>query len=281
MTIIDAATGRLEVHRVRELSPGDPPYAIAIVAGRLVVYGRLATYSFDARMREPSRRIGASWFFLPSATPGSIWLASLNARDRNQTHGLGNVREVTVDRTVTLARGARPPYTPVGAVQQGLLIQGQTLEVWQPASGMIMRHLPGVFPMATRDSLVASCTAQCPVPHITNTGNGSDLRIRSGPGFRFVASYNGAFSPDGQLIAIPATTTDGHSRVAVVDIARRRAKLLAGADLASDYTLLAWASTGWLFFNAGHGRLAAYRPGNPRATVLPFHLQRFQHLAAR
>ena len=95
VTIIDAATGRLEVHRVRELSPGDPPYAIAIVAGRLVVYGRLATYSFDARMREPSRRIGASWFFLPSATPGSIWLASLNARDRNQTHGLGNVREVT------------------------------------------------------------------------------------------------------------------------------------------------------------------------------------------
>lgn len=280
VTIIDAATGRLEVHRVRELSPGDPPYAIAIVAGRLVVYGRLAIYSFDARVREPGRRIGASWFFLPSATRGRIWLASLNPRDPNQAHGLGSVREVTVDGKVTLAHGARPPYTPVAAVEQGLLIQGQTLEVWQPASGMIVRQLPGLFPVATRDSLVASCTAQCPVLHITDAGNGSDLRISPGPGFRFVASYNGAFSPDGQLIAVPAVA-DGHSRVAVVDIARRCAKLLAGADLASDYTLLAWASTGWLFFNAGHGRLAAYRPGNPRATVLPFHLQRFQHLVAR
>ena len=281
VTIIDAATGRLEVRPVRELSSGDPPYAIAVIGGRLVVYGRLATYSFDARVREPGRRIGASWFFLPSATRGRIWLVSLSARDPNQAHGLGSVREVTVDGKVTHAYSARPPYTPVGAVDHGLLVQGKTLEVWQPASGMIVRQLPGVFPMATRDSLVASCTAQCPVLHITNTRNGSDLRIHPGPGFRFVASYDGAFSPDGQLVAVPATATDGTSRVALVDIARRRAKLLVGANLASDYTLLAWASTGWLFYNAGHGRLAAYRPGNPRATILPVQVQRFQRLAAR
>jgi hypothetical protein len=236
VTIIDVATGRLEVRRVTELSPGDPPYAIAVIAGRLVVYGRVATYAFDARVREPGRRIGTSWFFLPSATRGRIWLVSLNPRDPNQVRGPGSVREVTVEGKVTLAHRPRPPYTPVGAVQQGLLIQGKTLEVWQPASGMIVRQLPGVFPIATRDSLVASCTAQCPVLHITNTGNGSDLRIRPGSGFRFVASYDGAFSPDGQLVAVPATAADGTSRVAVVDIARRRANLVAGAELASDYT---------------------------------------------
>jgi hypothetical protein len=280
VTIIDAATGRLEVRGLRELSPGDAPYAIAVIAGQLVVYGRLATYSLGARVREPGRRIGPSWFFLPSATRGRVWLVSLNARDPSQAHGLGGVRELTLAGKVTLAHSARPPYTPVGAVQQGLLVQGPTLEVWQPASGRIVRRLPGVFPMATRGSLVASCTARCAVLHITNTRDGSDLRIRPGPGFRFVSSYDGAFSPDGRLVAVPAAA-DGNSRVAIVDIARRHAKLLAGADLASDYTLLAWASTGWLFFNAGHGRLAAYRPGHARATILPFRVHRFQHLAAR
>ncbi len=105
--------------------------------------------------------------------------------------------------------------------------------------------------------------------------------IRPGSGFRFVESYDGAFSPDGRLVAVPATTATGQSRVAVVDIARRTATLVAGAGLAADYTLIAWASTGWLFYNAGNGHLAAYYPATPRATVLPLHVPPFQRIAAR
>jgi hypothetical protein len=281
VTIVDAATARLQVRQLRELSPGDPPYTIAVIAGQLIVYGRLATYAFGPRVREPGRLLGASWFFVPSATHGRIWLVSLNARDPNQAHGLGSVREVTLNGTVMLSHSARPPYAPVAAIDGALLVQGRTLKVWQPASGRIVRRLPGVFPLATRHSLVVSCDSQCAVLHITDARNGNEVRIRPGAGFRFVASYDGAFSPDGRLVAVPAITSGGSSRVAVVDIATRTATLVPGADLASDYTLLAWASTGWLFFNAGHGQIAAYHPGGVRATVLPLHLRAFQHIAAR
>jgi hypothetical protein len=281
VTIIDARSARLEVRRLSELSPGDPPYTIAVIDGQVVVYGRVGTYRFAASVREPGRLIGASWFFIPSASRGRVWLVLLDARDPDQAHGLGGVREVTVGGTVILAHSARLPYAPVAAVDGGLLVQAQTLEVWQPTSGRIVRKLPGVFPLATRRSLVVSCTSQCPVLHLTNARTGRDARVRPGPGFRFVASYDGAFSPDGRLIAVPATTTAGDSRVTLVDIARRAATLVPGPGLARDYTLIAWASTGWLFYNAGNGHLAAYRPPAPRATLIPLRVQPFQRLAAR
>jgi hypothetical protein len=281
VTIIDAGRARVEVRRLSELSPGDPPYAIAVIDGQVVVYGRGGTYGFGASVREPGRLVGASWFFIPSASRGRVWLVLLDTRDPDQSHGLGSVREVIVEGKVILAHSDRPPYTPVAAVDGGLLVQAQTLEVWQPASGRIVRKLPGVFPLATRRSLVVSCSSQCPVLHLTNARTGSDARIRPGPDFRFVASYDGAFSPDGRLVAVPATTTAGESRVAVVDIARRAATLVPGPGLARDYTLIAWASTGWLFYNAGNGHLAGSRPRTPRATLLRLRVQPFQRLEAR
>jgi hypothetical protein len=88
VTIIDAGTARLEVRRVSELFPGDPPYTIAVIDGQVVVYGRAGTYGFGANVREPGRLIGASWFFIPSASRGRVWLVSLDTRDRDQAHGL-------------------------------------------------------------------------------------------------------------------------------------------------------------------------------------------------
>jgi hypothetical protein len=281
VTVVDVGGARTEMHRLSELSPGDPPYSIAMIDARLVVYGRVGTYAFGWRLREPARLLGESWFFIPSATPGRVWLVLLDRRDPNQAHGLGGVREVTLKGKVTVARSARPPATPVAAVDAGLLVQGHTLEVWQPVSGRVLAHLPGVFPLATRHSLVVSCAADCLVLHVTDTRTGADIQIHPGRAFHFIESYDGAFSPDGRLVAVPATGRRDQSRVAIVDIARRTASLVRGASLASDYTLTAWSSTGWLFYNAGHGRLAAYQPGSPRAALLDIHVHPFESMAAR
>jgi hypothetical protein len=43
---------------------------------------------------------------------------------------------------------------------------------------------------------------------------------------------------------------------------------------------MAWSSTGWLFFNAGHKHVAAYRAGTHRATLPPIRLQPFVDIAA-
>jgi hypothetical protein len=281
VTIVDVAGARAQTRALSELYPGDPPFTIAIVGGRLVVFGHLRTYAYRLDLREPPRSLGESWFFIPSAATGRVWLVRLDAHDPHHAHGLGSVREITVTGRVTVAGSSRPPHWPIAAVDDGLLVQGDTLEVWQPDTGRTIRKLPGVFPVATRHLLSVSCAGDCPVLHVTNTRTGADLQIAPGSGFRFVESYDGAFSPDGKLVAVPATTGQGQSRVAIIKIARHTATLVRGVPLASDYPLIAWASTGWLFYNAGRGRLAEYRPGALRATLLHIHVQPFEAIAAR
>jgi hypothetical protein len=281
VTVVDVARGQTATHRLRELSAGDPPYMLAVIGRRVVVYGSNRTSAFDARLHEPARSLGEAWFFIPSATPGRVWLALLDPASPATVRGLRAVREVTTDGRVTLAHSARPPHWPVAAVDSGLLMQGKTLELWQPRTGRILRKLPGLFPLATRHALAVTCPSRCRAIHVTDTDTGADTIIRPGPGFRFIASYDGAFSPDGKLVAVPAHTRDGHTHVAIIDLAQRTARLVRGARLARDYTLMTWSSTGWLFYNAGRRHLAAYRSGQARATLLPVHLQPFVRMAAR
>jgi hypothetical protein len=136
-----------------------------------------------------------------------------------------------------------------------------------------------VFPSATHGSLVASCGDGCPALHLTDTRTGSDAAIRA-KGFRFSESYDGAFSHDGALLAVPAETVRGQRRVALVDVATDNVKLVPGARLAADYPLMTWSSSGWLFFNAGGGRLAVYRPGDASARLLPLRVMPFVDMTA-
>jgi hypothetical protein len=281
VTVVDVARAHTRTLHLRELYPGDPPYMIAVIDRRLVVFGHLRTYAFGLDLREPARSLGDSWFFVPSATPGRVWLALLDPASPATARDLRAVREVTTDGRATLAHSARPPHWPLAAVDSGLLMQGSTLELWQPRTGRILRTLPGVFPLATRHALAVTCPPRCRTIHVTDTDTGADTIIRPGPGVRFTESYDGAFSPDGTLVAVPAHTRDGHAHVAIIDLAHRTARLVPGARLARDYTLMTWSSTGWLFYNAGHGHLAAYGPGNARATLLPVHVQPFVRMAAR
>jgi hypothetical protein len=43
---------------------------------------------------------------------------------------------------------------------------------------------------------------------------------------------------------------------------------------------MTWSSSGWLFFNAGGGRLAAYRPGDASARLLPLRVMPFVDMTA-
>jgi hypothetical protein len=277
VTVVNVWAGRARRLRLRELSPGDPPYLLYPTGGRIVVYGHSRTYAFGPSLREPARSLGESWLFVPSATAGRVWLILLD-RHRFALHG---TREVTVRGRTVFASGRRLPHWPVGAVPSGLLLQASRLEVWDPASGGVVRTLPGVFPAAIRGALVANCAPGCPVLHVSDTGSGEDVVIRPLAGVRFVESYDGAFSPDGRLLAVPVAVGRHRYRVALVDVDRRTVRLVPGARLANDYTLLAWASSGWLFFNAGHGRVAAYRPGTDGATVLPLRVAPFVEMEAR
>ncbi len=277
LTVVNLRGQRAMTRHLRELSPGDPLYFLTATGGRLVAYGHDHTYSFGPAGREPGRSLGESWFFVPSATPGRVWLALL-ANPRTLT--LRSLREVTVRGTTTVARTPKPPAWPIAALNTGLVIQRKTLELWNPHSGTI-RPLPGVFPMGARGSVIASCDDPCPVLHVTDTKARTPLNVRPPAGVRFVATYaHEAFSPDGGQLAVPARTQGGRSRVAVVDIQRRTARLLPGASLATDYPLITWAHSGWLYFHAARGRIGAYHPGERTARILPFRARPFVDLTA-
>jgi hypothetical protein len=245
---VDVAAGTATRHRLPQLSGGDPPYFVYFTGGRLVTFALGRSSSLAPDLSDP-RSLGESWYFVPSATPGRVWNILL-ARGHYAFRG---VREVTVDGRPTFARHVRVPGWVSGAVPDGLLLQRRRLEVWDPATAKVVRRLPGLYPVAIRGSIVASCVDRCGALHLTDTRTGRDTTVRP----PFAGAYSGAFSPDGRRLAV----RDEFGRLAIVDVARRTARLVSTPRAAIAYPVLAWSSSGWLFYNAGRGRIGAWRPG--------------------
>lgn len=172
----------------------------------------------------------------------------------------------------------------MAALDTGLVLQAESLELWDPVTGRIVRALPGLFPVAARGSLLVSCGHPgCPVLYVTDTRGPiptGTRAIKPGPGFRFEESYDGAFSPDGSEVAVPAATPDGAQRVALVELGTGIARLVAGARLGVNQQM-AWSASGWLFFDAGAGRIAAYHLAGGPARLLPERVGPFTRMVAR
>jgi len=243
-TTASSVTTRTEV---RELGGGDPPHMVHFTGGRLVTFALGRSTSFAADVTQP-RSLGESWFFVPSATPGRVWNILLRRGGLATQVYFRGVREVGVDGTPTFARRWEVPGWPLGAVDDGLVLSRHRLEVWDPRTRRRVRRLPGRFLVGLHGSVVASCNEPCELLYLDE---------RAVPG-RFAPS-GGAFSPAGTLLAL---RTPGR-RIAVVDVATGVTHHVPGARVDALYPLLAWASSGWLFWNAGRGRVGAWRPGEP------------------
>jgi hypothetical protein len=264
ITWIDLASGDVATVSLPELAPGDPPHSMVRVGEKLVVYGGGRTYALDPELENPPLDLGESWYFIPSATAGRVWLMTLDPESPETVRDLAAVREVSVDGRLTLAGSARPPSrgpSILAAVESGLLYQdGDGLSLWNPATGEVLRRLGGQVPTATHEDLVAWCAAECPELHLTNTATGEDAVVRTGGSFAFAETYDGAFSPDGSLLAVPVVTSGGQ-RVALVDVRQAAGRVVPGSELSSDYPALAWTPSGdWLLWSAGGGRLMAAQP---------------------
>jgi hypothetical protein len=257
----------------RGLAPagGDPPLRLLHTGGRLVYYGAGGVYATDLELKGEPRKLGAAWYFVPSATDGRVWLAY---PDRDERH-VRALAEVTVQGRVT-ARSASPPPCPgptvLGAVTGAVLCQDRSrLLAFDPVSGRVVRRLPGPFPLDTHGRLVAWCADGCPRLHVTDVRTGDDTAIEPGSRFRFDETYEGAFSPDGSLLAAPVVA-GGRRRVALVDVAAGSVRVIAGSRLAG-YRNISWSSSGWVLFNSAKGRIAAHAPGSGRTMLLPFTLK--------
>jgi hypothetical protein len=264
VSVVDLATGTVEDRRLPEYGAGDVQFKLVRIAERLIFRGsrgrRYGTFSIDAGLEGEAEYVGRSWYFVPSATPGRIWLTTLDRRPRESGGLLRSVREVDLSGAVTArARARLPDRWLVGALPSGLVFQGdEHLRVWDPRTGRVVARLPVAYVVAQSGDTIVSCGATCPSLLVTEVGAGESRRILAPSGWVFEGTYDGSFSPDGELIAA-AVTKGALSRLALVDIEGGGATIVPSARLDPGFGVSTWSgSAEWVIFNSGHGRLTAY-----------------------
>jgi hypothetical protein len=275
--VVDAASGRTRTVRPRGISKCGARLSVA--GGRLVYLGytRRASYAYalDPHRSGDPTRLGTAHELIPSSAPGRVWLAKV-PRCRN-VRRLRTLHEATVDGTVTRrVRADVPGLGLIAALDRGLLLHGRRggLVAWSPGSRRVLWRKRRAFALAARGDLVAWCLSHgCRSIRVTRLASGRELRVPPPAGLSFRHAFEGALSPDGSLLAVPAASPAGTRRLVLIETASGRVTTVAGAGLGRDFGALSWARGGWLFWSAGHGRLMAHRRGSQRAVMLPLRLQ--------
>ncbi len=182
LTAVDVATGRRRTRRISAVATCGPE--MHVVAGRIVFAGlrgdRTTVFSIPLALDRRPTRLGAAHQFVPSATPGRVWLAGTDC-DRGRMVG---VKEVTVDGRVTVASRDRVPGTWVeAAVRSGLvLLRRRALVVWDPRTGRTVRRLRLAAVSETRGDVMAGCSMRCRRPRDRRRGDRPHGRRAAGRG---------------------------------------------------------------------------------------------------
>jgi len=274
--VLDAAGGATRTVRPRGLAKCGP--RMYVRGGRLVYVGytRRASvaWALDPRRGRSPTRLGSAHEVIPSATPGRVWLAKVpRCRDVNRLRALN---EVTLSGRITRRVRARVPGVGlIAPLHRGLLLFGPSggLVAWNPGSRLVLWRERRAFALAAGGEVVAWCLSRgCREIRITDLRSGRVRRAAPPAGLSFQNTYEGALSPSGGLLAVPATAGKA-GRLALVDTATGRAGTVPGSQIDRNFRQVAWSPSGWVFWSAGHARLMAYRPGTDRAVTLPVKLR--------
>jgi WD40 repeat protein len=291
LTVVDVDVARAEVHELPVFAPGDPLYRIVRRGDKLVVFG-FDTYVLDVDLRLPPRKLGDSWFFIPSAEPDRVWLSQLDRNSPETRRAIATVREVSVAGRVTFP-AVRPPRDegPLTAVGDALVFgtrQGG-LELWNPSTGEFTRRFEDAYLGPTQGTLLAWCEDEGRVLHVIDVGSGDDRTIEPPQEFATFDCWSGAFSPDGKTLAVAALyegAYDDDRTLALVDLGDGEATPINGSSVGAPYVYVAWSSAGDRVFMSGSGPggrrvLLQYRLGALSAVRIPVRVRDFYGMAAR
>jgi len=155
-------------------------------------------------------RIGAADFTAPAAAPGALWLVSYR-RGADMSAAAGTAQQVSVTGA-TLGPRLRLPagYVIDQGTRAGLLLVQELAgsspvryEFWDPGTRRVTRSFVNLIAASPAEiAWMPGCTAGCRV-HVLHLPGGRAGEI-SLPGRS--QSYEGAFSPDGRLLALLVTT---------------------------------------------------------------------------
>ncbi len=273
LVAVDVATGRRTVRRISGVAACAPQMHVTgghvIFAG--IRRGRTVVFAAPVTLERRPTRLGTAHAYLPSATPGRVWLAGTDC-DRAAMVG---VREVTVGGRVTQESARRVPgsWLPA-AVRGGLVVQRErTFAVWDPRTGRRGPRLALEAVIGARGDVVAGCAPRSGCTRIAIQDAATLRTVVPRLESEGEIDLGAAFSPDAAWVAAPVRAGRRWS-VAIVDTATGRATVVPGSG-AGHYPELSWAaSSGWLFARTGPRRLIAYRPGLSRAVALAFRAPR-------
>ena len=290
LTVVDVTAGSSRVVKLPELAGGDPPHRIVRAGDRLALWGRNAVYTVDLQVRSEPTKLAKAWFFLPSAEPDRLWLAILEPESPETVRALEAVREVTVDGRVTVS-DVPPPGGgwPAAAVDRALVFEkDDVLEIWDPDTRTVPRVLRGESPGLGHGNRLPWCSPDYRRLHVTDIRTGDELAVTAPAGFSIFDCWRAAFSPDGRFLAVPVAVRTGYGAdraLALVDLGRGVARVVAGSRVEPDYVFVAWSSSGASVFITGgerfkHRTLVEFRLGDERARTLRVDVGDFYGMAA-
>ena len=162
-----------------------------------------------------------------------------------------------------------------------MFLHGNEEEVWNPLTDQVVHRFWNAAVIGAGGNVIVwastrHCSSGCSV-HVLNVKSGSDRTVVLPLGV--TTTGDAAISPDGSTVAM-AGALSGTSRTpfpeAVFSIGphARIAVALPGSEEPTDPNLgpmaLTWSPSGWLFsFTVGTTSVHVWRPGEPRAQVLP------------
>ena len=229
-----------------------------------------------------ARRLGAAEFAAPAATGSAIWLVSYHA-GAFMPSTKGTAQEFSVSGAA-LGPGRRLPrgYVIDQGTSAGLLLAPELTragvvryQLWEPGTGRVSRSFPTVIAVSPGQiAWMPACTAGCTV-HVLNLAGGPG-RVIALPGRS--QAYQGAFSPDGRLLALQVTARIGAggraaaNRLAVAVLASGRLTAVPGTTLGAGIGVdFGWQpDSGQLVADVGlqdAWQVAEWRPGDTRLHV--------------
>jgi hypothetical protein len=291
LSVIEVEAGRAVRVPRPELGAGDPPHLIAPVGDRLAMWSYdVTSVPLADPAAEPTTLANDGWIFIPAADPDRIWVGFLHRDSPPTERGLEELREIDSAGNV-VTRGVVPPdgAWPYAEVGGGLLFQSPRPTLWDPDTGTTIRSWKweqiGDMGPVTQD-LLASSHYESGELVLTDVVSGEQRRIAPPQGGALLA-WEGAFSPNGDTLAVPAKTADelGGQTLALVDVASGELELVPGSAVRGGYVFTAWSRDGEAVFLTGGGRgsdreIVAYQLGEARAEPLNVAVGDFYDIAA-
>ena len=188
-------------------------------------------------------RLGAAEFVAPAATTGALWLVSYRP-GAVMPATAGTAQEFSVSGAALGPRRRLPPgYVIEQGTNSGLLLAPELArggavryQLWEPSTRRVSRSFQNVIAVSPDEiAWTPACAAHCTV-HMLNLKGGLD-RVIPLPGRR--QAYQGAFSPDGRLLALLVTARIGANgratanRLVVVVVANGKLTAVPGTTIGS------------------------------------------------